>query len=104
MANGARSIRGRPSDWALAATPTLSRLSLATLSQHRQPRRQPLFFLGAAITIYWTAINHACQTHHRRASHNAEVTDFKSFSRVAALLSRAAVGAGTVLWMLCPPP
>ncbi|MFX0542912.1 DUF202 domain-containing protein [Roseovarius sp. S4756] len=57
-------------------------------------------FLLTAIVIYWTAARQANKTHERLTCNDAEVTDSKNFSRLAALLTLATLGTGAVLWML----
>jgi len=57
-------------------------------------------FLVTAIAIYWIAANQAHATHKRLTCREAEVTEAKSFRRLAALLTLATIGTGAVLWAL----
>ncbi len=57
-------------------------------------------FLLAAIGIYWSAAHQAHKTHDRLTCRDAEALKSRNFRRLAALLTLATLGTGTVLWML----
>ena len=57
-------------------------------------------FLATAIMIFWAARQQAHRTHERLTSHDSEIQPRQSYTRLASILSLAAVATGAILWML----
>ena len=57
-------------------------------------------FLATAIMIFWAARQQAHRTHERLTSHDSEIQPRQSYTRLASILSLAAVETGAILWML----
>ena len=57
-------------------------------------------FLLIAIILFWAAQRQAKRTLERLSDNDAEAMPTKSFTRLAVLMTLAAVGTGAILWSL----
>jgi len=57
-------------------------------------------FLGVAIAIFWSARNQACQTFARLSERDVEATSSRNYTRLATIMTFAAVATGVILWSL----
>ncbi len=57
-------------------------------------------FLATAIVIFWAAREQACKTLARLSSRDAEPMPTRNFTRLASIMTFAALATGVVLWSL----
>jgi len=57
-------------------------------------------FLGVAIAIFWSARNQACQTFARLSERDIEATPSRNYTRLATIMTIAALATGAILWSL----
>ena len=57
-------------------------------------------FLDVAIAIFWLARNQACKTFARLSERDIEATPSRNYTRLATIMTIAAVATGLILWSL----
>lgn len=57
-------------------------------------------FLGVAIAIFWSARNQACKTFARLSERDIEATPSRNYTRLATIMTIAALATGAILWSL----
>ncbi len=57
-------------------------------------------FIGVAIAIFWSARHQACKTFARLSERDIEATPSRNYTRLASIMTIAAVATGIILWSL----
>ncbi|PWJ12091.1 YidH family protein [Jannaschia seohaensis] len=64
------------------------------------PKLVATVFIGAALTIFWSAWRNATRGHKRLSTHATHEQDTRFFATLAATFSIGAMAVGAILWTL----